>query len=72
MGKNLTKDKIFAWAKAQNIPPEMVDRKEITLNFGDEQFKDLQKEQKEQKEAKTPILILIRAGKSILVDTGRF
>lgn len=61
------KEKITQWAKGQNIPFDMVNKKEITLNFGSKQYEELKDIKK-----KTPILTLIRNGKSRLVDTGRF
>lgn len=73
VGQNVTKDKIFTWAMTQNIPPEMVNAKKITLNLDNGQLQKLNLPKTQRtKETKTPILILVHSGTSKTIDIGRF
>ena len=64
---DITKDEITKWAQRQDIPPEMVKNKFITLNFNHGQYAAVNIKTK-----KTPLLILARNGHSRIIDTGRF
>ena len=70
--QKITQDQIFKWAQAQAIPPQMVNDKLITLNIADKKFKAINKKDKRNKKNKLPMLILVRGGKSMIVDIGRF
>lgn len=73
VGKEVSKREIEAWARGQNIPSTMVNKRQITLNFDQGKYDSLTiKMKKAGKMEKTPLLILIRDGQSHPVDTGRF
>jgi integrating conjugative element protein (TIGR03759 family) len=65
----ISKKDIVNWAKGQNIPSDMVNHKLITLNFD---FDHGQYAKIKAKNKKTPLMLLVRNGKSRIVDTGRF
>lgn len=66
VGKNITKTEVQTWAKSQNLIPEMVKDHQITLNFGNDRFSELNTNRK------PPVLVLVRGAESHFVDTGRF
>lgn len=66
VGHDVTNDAIQTWANSQDIPPKLVQDKRITLNYDKEEHADIYKNKR------TPVLLLVRSGKSKFVDIGRF
>lgn len=66
VGKTVTRKAINHWARAQTIDLALVDKGVVTLNFGNERFNALKEKHK------TPLLLLVRDGKTQIINTGRF
>ena len=64
MDAHVTKSQIVNWARMQNVPPEMVHKHQVTLNFG--HGKSVPNNHA------LPALLLIRGGQSHFVNMGRF
>lgn len=57
---------IQAWANLHQIPPELVKTGQVTLNQGAIHFENLTLPKKQ-----TPLLLLVREGKTHVVDLGK-
>lgn len=66
VGKTLTRDAIEHWALAQNIPPKLVTRTQINLHRGNTAYEKL------PNKPALPVLYLVRAGQTQVINTGRF
>ncbi|PCI35424.1 MAG: hypothetical protein COB50_05445 [Thiotrichales bacterium] len=64
VGGNVSKEQITNWAKAQNIPAELVHNGQITLSLAGKFLPT--------KKQKTPVLMLIRNNQQQFIDTAKF
>lgn len=68
--ESVPKKQVEQWAKIQNIPPQLNKTHRITLNQNNHKLQNL--DIKGQKGKKTPLLLLVRNGKSRIVNTDNF
>lgn len=67
---SVPKKQVEQWAKIQNIPPQLNKQHRITLNQNNHKLQNLDINDKKSKQ--TPLLLLVRDGKSRIVNTDNF